>query len=74
MVKVKHNNLFDEIPLEQAGPYKFKLAFKPKTCGKRLKTLYLFYIHFKTLFLQAITNCTFILRVYFCQKCQFMQT
>lgn len=30
---VKQNNLLEEIPLEQTGPYKFKLTFKPKTCG-----------------------------------------
>jgi len=32
--KVKHNNAFDEVPLEQTGPYKFKMNFKPKACGK----------------------------------------
>ena len=32
-VKVKHNNTSEDIPLEQTGPYKFKLTFKPKNCG-----------------------------------------
>lgn len=32
--KVKNSTLLEEIPLEQAGAYKFRLAFKPKACGK----------------------------------------
>ena len=32
--KPKSSTLLEEIPLEQTGAYKFRLAFKPKACGK----------------------------------------
>lgn len=39
--KVKNSTLLEEIPLEQTGAYKFKLAFKPKACGKFDDKLYI---------------------------------
>lgn len=44
--KPKSSTLLEEIPLEQTGAYKFRLAFKPKACGD-----YELFVYFENLLL-----------------------